>query len=222
MKEISGAEKPNDSEIKDKIVSFKAQIDEYATKKAEEFHNAEFPMLPSANDTTSNKASQNVVQSQTFYQRFSTAVRGELSEMEEIKRRKNQLLIMNLKESRTNAEDLNKIKELFNILKLDKEVIINETVRLGEKRRDNKPRFVRVTLQDLEIRRKILAKATTLREIPSGSDFYQVYIKPNLTKQQNEQSKNLQEELRARRLANPELKLKISKGKIVNVTNSQQ
>ena len=222
LKELSDAKTPNADETTDKVISFKAQIDEYAAKKVQEIRDAEYPMLPPANPADNNTSDQNPIQSQTYYQRFSTAVRGELNELEEIKRRKNQLLIMNLNESRTNAEDLTKIKELFNILKLDKEVIINEAIRLGEKRRDGKPRFIRVTLQELEVRRKILAKATTLREIPSGSDFHQVYIKPNLTKQQNEHSKNLQEDLRARRLANPEKTLKISKGKIVEVKNSQQ
>ena len=78
-----------------------------------------------------------------------------------------------------------------------------------------------MTVQDLETRRKILAKATSLRNVPDGNDFARVYIKPNLTKQQNEQSKNLQEDLRQRKLANPNKSFKISKGKIVEINKTQ-
>ena len=49
---------------------------------------------------------------------------------------------MNMKENNSTAEDLKKLHELFILLKLDKEVIITQAIRLGEKRRDNKPRFI--------------------------------------------------------------------------------
>ena len=201
------------------LANIKSQIDEYTNQKLQEIRDAEFPRLTPSTETASNASNQ--IPTQTYYQRFSSAVRDEFNELEEIKRRKNQLLIMNLKESRNSTEDVTKIHELFNLLKLDKEVIITEAIRLGEKRRDSKPRFIRVTVQDLETRRKILAKATSLRNVPDGNDFARVYIKPNLTKQQNEQSKNLQEDLRQRKLANPNKSFKISKGKIVEINKTQ-
>ena len=105
---------------------------------------------------------------------------------------------------------------------MNDEVIVTEAIRLGEKRRDNKHRFLRVTLESLETKRKILAKATTLRDVPEGSDYHKVFIKPNLTVKQNEISKNLREDLRVRRLEEPTKRFKITKGKIVEEPNNQQ
>ena len=201
------------------LETLKKELKEEVRTQINEKRDVDFPLLPSVDETSTNEP----IQSQTFYQRFSSAVRGEVNELEEIKRRKNQLLIMNLKENKSATEDVLKLMELFKLLKLDKDVKINEAIRLGEKRRDQKPRFIRVTLQDLDTRRSILAKATTLRNVPAESEFANVYIKPNLTKQQNEQSKNLREDLRVRRLENqnPNTTFKITKGKIVEIPKTQ-
>ena len=90
------------------------------------------------------------------------------------------------------------------------------------KNKTDKPRLIRITLKDLTTKRKILAKATTLRDVPETSKFAFVYIKPNLTPQQLQDSKNLQEEVRARRLRDPNTRIKIQRGKIVKVTENQQ
>ena len=207
-----------ETDAENEIAKAKRTIDKYTEDKMKEIREAQFPPLGSNEKEDPNQ----VIKSQTYHQSLSNAVREEFNELEEIKRRKNQILIMNMKENNSTAEDLKKLHELFILLKLDKEVIITQAIRLGEKRRDNKPRFIRVTLQDLELRRKILAKATTLRDIPSDSDFAYVYIKPNLTKLQNEKSKNLQEDLRARRLMNQDSTkdFKISKGKIIEIAKN--
>ena len=198
-------------------VEIKKAVDEKFT----EVYNAEFPMLHPQKPP--NQPNNDNINSRTVYPtRFTRAVQEEIAEREEILRRKNQLIIMNLKESKSEAEDRAKLKELFNLLKLNDEVIVTEAIRLGEKRRDNKHRFLRVTLENLETKRKILAKATTLRDVPEGSDYHKVFIKPNLTVKQNEISKNLREDLRVRRLEEPTKRFKITKGKIVEEPNNQQ
>ena len=198
------------------------EIKKVVENKVEQLYKADFPSIPEQMDTGSN-AGNDLAASKVYYPtRLSKAVQEEISEREEIQKRKNQLLILNLKESKSENEDRQKLKDLFGLLKLNQEVNIKEAIRLGEKRRDNKQRFLKVTLEDLSVKREILAKATSLRNVPDDSDYAKVYIKPNLTVKQNEQSKNLQEELRARRLAEPTKKLKISKGRIIEVTNNQQ
>ena len=90
-------------------------------------------------------------------------------------------------ESKSKTEDRNKLQDLFSLLKLNQEVRIKEAIRLGEKRRDGKHRFLRVTLEDLSMKRDILAKATSLRNVPEGHDLHKVYIKPNLTNKMKHQ-----------------------------------
>ena len=92
---------------------------------------------------------------------------------------------------------------------------------MGENRRDGKPRFLRVEMKNINMKRKILGNATKLRNVPDGHKFNKVFIKPNLTEKQQEESKNLQAELKKRRDKEPTKRMKISKGKIVVLPNSQ-
>ena len=146
-------------------------------------------------------------------------INDQCAEREEIMRRKFQLVIFNLKEANSADDDMKQTLELLKLLKIDQDIDIDELVRMG-RRSNEKPRLIRITLKDLTTKRKILAKATTLRDVPEGSVFAKVYIKPNLTAQQLKESKNLQEELRARRLQDPSLRLKIHRGKIVPVSEN--
>ena len=206
--------KPDENPTKVNPEEIKKAVDE----RFNQVYNNEFPAIPNEDNTSNNS-----IGSKTIYPtRFTKAVQDEISEREEILRRKNQLIIMNLKESKSEAEDRNKLKELFGLLKLNQEVNVTEAIRLGEKRRDNKHRFLRVTLENLGMKREILAKATSLRDVPEGNDYHKVFIKPNLTVKQNEIAKTLQAELRERRLKETTKKFKISKGKIVEVPTNQQ
>ena len=69
----------------------------------------------------------------------------------------------------------------------------------------------------MQDKRTLLSKATTLRNIPSDHTFAKVYVKPNLTILQKEQSKNLHIQLAEIRLKNPLKTYKITKGEIVEV-----
>ena len=176
-----------------------------------------FPALPNPEGEMETDQSQSTVNRNQ--QIFREMINDQCAEREDIMKRKYQLMIANLKEANSPDEDMNQTTDLLKLLKLDEEIIIKELVRMGKTKTD-KPRLIRITLEDLSIKRKILAKATTLRNVPSDSKFAKVYIKPNLTALQLKESKNLQEELRARRLQDPSLKIKIYRGKIVPVSEN--
>ena len=65
------------------------------------------------------------------------------------------------------------------------------------------------------MKRKILASATKLRNIPHDDKYAKVYVKPDLTKKQQADSKNLSEALKQKRLSDPTNQYIISKGKII-------
>ena len=75
----------------------------------------------------------------------------------------------------------------------------------------NKPRLLRVEIGDLAAKREILRNATKLR---ASSKWSNVYVSPDLTLKEREQSKQLREELRARK-ASGEKDLYIKFGRIV-------
>ena len=81
--------------------------------------------------------------------------------------------------------------------------------------------MIKVTVETLEMKRELLAKATRLRQVPENSVFHKVYVKPNLTKNQLEKSKNLQDQLVKVREKYPNQKFKISMGQIKEVPNPQ-
>ena len=72
----------------------------------------------------------------------------------------------------------------------------------------------------MKTRKEILSKATTLR--PSENVLVKdiVYIRPELTKSQLEQSKNLTALLRTKRTENPTRKFKIYRGEIIEVNQA--
>ena len=77
--------------------------------------------------------------------------------------------------------------------------------------------MLRFTLQDVNSKKLILRKATTLRNLEEGDEFYKVYIKPDLTPLQVEESKNLVNELKKVRERDQTKKWKIYKGRITEV-----
>ena len=178
-----------------------------------------FPALPDPDKDMETDESQSTANK--HQQIFREMINNQCAEREEIMKRKYQLIISNLKEANSAQDDMKQTLELLKLLKLDEEIQIEELIRMGKNKTD-KPRLIRITLKDLTTKRKILAKATTLRDVPETSKFAFVYIKPNLTPQQLQDSKNLQEEVRARRLRDPNTRIKIQRGKIVKVTENQQ
>ena len=149
---------------------------------------------------------------------FATAVKQVSQEMNEIQRRKLQLVISNLQETGSVEADKRLVQEVFDILDVYPE--ITDVMRLG-KPSNNKQRLLRVSLGNMADKRNVLARATRLRNVPNDHKFAYVYVKPNLTPQQQETSKNLHLQLKAVRLKHPNTNYKISRGQIVIVPTPQ-
>lgn len=182
----------------------------------EEIQNEHFPYLPSTNmevDESTNNSNPAPKVNPTF----SSAVMNVMAENEEIRRRKLQIVITNVPENQNPDDDLKDAKEVFTLMGVN--VPIVEAIRVGKKKTE-RPRVIRVTLQNPTDKRTLLAKATSLRNVPSSHKLANVYVKPNLTHQQQEQSKNLWRQLKEVRLKNPTQKYKISQGKIVEINQT--
>ena len=143
---------------------------------------------------------------------IAEAVKFQIMENEQIEGKKLNLIISNLdvpEDPETDESNVNKLIEEA----LDLEIKIQECIRFGT----YTPKLLRVTLNNIDDKKKILSKATTLR----GNDNYKdVYIRPDLTKAQREQSKKLSARLREIRERNKDKVFKISKGQIIEVTES--
>ena len=188
-----------DTEIKDKVNKINIEYNPYVSSASMEVDGA-----------TNNH--------QIVSRVFTSAVNNVVSEREEIERRKLQVVITNLKENNNPEVDENDAKEIFTLMKCNTKIV--EAVRVGKVKAD-RPRPLRITVETLADKRNLLSKATSLRQIPTNHKFAYVYVKPNLTVQQQQQSKNLHVEIQEIRLKNPGKKFKITKGKIVEVVENQ-
>ena len=201
------AEKENDRGNVKQIVN-KLVVEEFNKLKDDNF-----PALPD-NMEVDNQSATNTHYSQST---FENKVNDIFKENKEIEKRKNQLIIMNFKENQNAEADKKEVRELFNMLNVNEELLIERADRMGEKRNDGKPRFLRVDMKSVHMKRKVLEKASQLRDVPETHKFHKVFIKPNLTKNQQAQSKNLQAQLMKERDKNPGVNMKIHRGKIIIV-----
>ena len=146
------------------------------------------------------------------------AVREEIEERQRIMDRKNNLMILNLAEPTNGTpaeEDVRCINEIINN-RLDVQVTVSNATRLGTYN-VTKRRPVRVTLTNLDDKKKILKKAANLRNLQEADTYCKVYIRPDLTTKQLEASKNLYEMLKKKRLDHPEKQWKIFRDKIIEI-----
>ena len=86
---------------------------------------------------------------------------------------------------------------------------ISDAIRIGPTRADGKPRLLRVTFRDLNMKREVLGKAKLLKM----GKFSRVYINPDLTANQRKVDFELRTELKARK-GKGETNLVIRRGKI--------
>lgn len=144
-----------------------------------------------------------------------------LEEKARIEKRKLNLIAQNIKEPTQDSSDIDKIKDIIRSrLNITDDITITDTTRLGTYEA-GKDRLLRFTLENMKMKKLILSKAVTLRNLAAEDDYYKVYIKPDLTPKQVEESKNLVKELKKLRLAAETEgtgKLwKIHRGKVVEV-----
>ena len=82
-----------------------------------------------------------------------------------------------------------------------------------------KTRPIKIVMENTDSKKQILSKAAQLREIPQDDPYAKIYIRPDLTKLQLEESKNLYQQLVKTREKHPTQTWKIVKGKIQEVNN---
>ena len=136
-------------------------------------------------------------------------VKEEVKEAKALQAIKNNIIISGIPESDNDEANVNKLisEELGIVPEID------TTQRLGKPNPD-RPRLLKVIVSNSENRQKILLKAKDLRKSTCKETREKVYIRPDQTKKQQLESKNLRDDLRARRLQNPTKTYRIVKGVI--------
>ena len=144
-----------------------------------------------------------------------------IREMREIEEKKDYLIIHGLKHNDTSdtaITDTELVNNLFETaLQLNHKAV--SVMRLGAPPSTTAP--LKVKTANMKEKKEILAKATSLRKLEAGHRFADVYIRPDMTKKQREQSKNLHTKLRETRLKYPDKTYKIKYGKIIEVTEEE-
>ena len=169
---------------------------------------------------------------------ISEIVREEVKELQDIESRKLHMVCFNLPESESSdpderkSDDTNSLKSLIHEdMKLyDKNIEIENPVRLGKKiektqsvagSNTNKTgdRPLRFKVWKFEDKRVILQANSELKN-SSDENVKKIFITPDQTRRQREESFKLREELRYRKRVKNEKNLKISRGRIVSVEQS--
>ena len=140
----------------------------------------------------------------------------EATEREKIKRRECNLIVHNLVETQEEGSDFTNMVSIFKDVLFLNDINISDLTRLGEKQQ-GRDRLLRITVQDVSTKKRILSRATELRLLPKEDAYFKIYLRPDLTPKQQQASKNLYASLLEAREQNPNYSYKISKGKVVNL-----
>ena len=146
--------------------------------------------------------------------RLQYKIRQEISEIEDIQSRKFNLILHNLPESDTEQDDIQGVHNLFGAEFHIRTKIVSLT-RLGRPSA-NRIRLLKVQLPTIAEKKQILAKAKELRD-STHEVHSKVYIRPDMTKRQLEDSKNLHACLQQKRMSYPDKKWTIRKGEVVDL-----
>ena len=146
-------------------------------------------------------------------------VRSELSEREQIDKLKMNLIISGLPEKNSDEIDLIEVKTL-----LEKELNINADISRTERLKKNNAQdiaLLRVVFVTQLSRREVLKKAVELRKSINKDVREKVFIRPDLTKQQLTEQKNLRDQLKEMRTTNPLKTYKIIRNEVKEVQTSK-
>lgn len=135
-------------------------------------------------------------------------LRMEILEMQERSKRRDKLILMGVPEEGAGGEGTEIIHDVIEGLLPGVAVEYKVVGRIGLK--GQKPRPVRILVEDPGHRRRLLSKARGLRELES---FKRIFIVPDLTRMQQEEDKKLRDELRAAR--QPGFRARIHKGEVI-------
>ena len=123
-------------------------------------------------------------------------MRSEISEQAEIEKIKKNLVISGMAETGSEEDDRTAVIELIQ-RELDITADIEKTERMGRPRLQKEgeaapaPRLMKLCFITQRSRKEVLAKVTNLRRSTNNHVKTLVYIRPDLTKAQLEESKNL-------------------------------
>ena len=152
-----------------------------------------------------------------------------MEEKERIEKKKCNLIFSNVKESNSLHDDESAVKTIIKKkLNIREDINIKMVARLGNTVTPDKPRLLKVVLESLNQKKLVLRKATMMRQLDETDIHADVYIRPDLTKQQIQASKNLTAQLKEKREHLKEGKWVIRKGMIIdlnqrsNERNAQQ
>lgn len=165
-------------------------------------------------------------------EKIKQLAREEIDEMREIEGRRLNLMVFNMPESKKDdvkdrqledAEFLhNVLEQIMNLDMSETEVI--KPIRVGRRQIVNgaikNKRPLRFTVKDFSAKRNILKANTYLRE-SKDEIFSVIYFTPDLTKKQREEAFELRQMKRYRTNVLHEKNLKISRGKIVQVSDPE-
>ena len=146
-------------------------------------------------------------------------INNQITERDQIFAMKKHLVISGMPENTVDQEDSVKFTQMIKD-EMDLIVEVESVERIPRKPESasTQPKLLRVVLKDMKIRKAILSKATSLRNSSNEYIKNNIYIRPELTKLQMEESKNLTTLLRAKRTENPGKKYKIYRGEIIETT----
>lgn len=143
-------------------------------------------------------------------------INTQINERDQIELIKHNLVISGMTENTNDEDDAVKFAQMIKD-EMDLVVEVESTARLQRKEQSADPKLLKVVLKDMKIRKAILSKATTLRNSAAEHVKTKVYIRPELTSKQLEESKNLSTELRAKKAANAGRRYKIYRGRIIEI-----
>ena len=147
---------------------------------------------------------------------FQSAVNEVMSERENIHQRRLNLILHNVPESRE-TDDMGTLNTIIREkLDITENISITAVTRIGAIRPD-KQRILRISLETLTGKRRVLQSATKLRNLDDADRYAKVFIRPNLTPKQQEESKNLYGLLKRTREEDPNNTYKIRRGQIIKV-----
>ena len=145
-------------------------------------------------------------------------INQEMHEQKQIADIKLNLVMSGIPETGSEEQDRNKAIEII-CAELDIEAEIEKVVRCGKKIPEDptKPRKLKLFMRSQANRKQILQNASKLRESVNEDTKAKVFINADQTKKQQLESKNLQDQLKTKRLEEPGKTFKIRKGEIIEI-----
>ena len=149
---------------------------------------------------------------------MAAKITEEIEEYREREMRKCNLILHNIPESAKDSAEERRQEDRNMIIKIQQEIHaaelkIESLTRLGEKPQGNKPRMVKVKVENVPQKRSMLQNAKKLRNA-TDEDMKKIYVTPDLSKRAREKNKQLREELNRRKEAGEE-DLMIKNGRVV-------